>query len=362
MRFALSTRMALGLLTASILGGGLGADEGRKSTVRGKAAFGLLQAPTAEEARNRTLAWLKAVDKQDTGILAPFDAVWREDGTLLDRVTKTLELGDSDAKKLIDAARDPSTPAPTTVPAVIKDASRPAFYRANLALAYAKALSERRVYEEGLEALKAVRVEDVVDPSSFLFYKAVAEHALLLKRDADDTILRLLDDVVDAPERHKMVAALMHFDMRQWRDKDLGWIARKMNNIERRLDLSRGGPRTQKMQKEVVMRLDELIKELEQQGNCQCNGGNCPNGGNSGKPGANTRASSPQQDSFGGTGSGPGTVDPRKFKEIAKNWGQLPERERAKAMVELTKDLPSRHREVIETYFKKLASSDNGSK
>ena len=69
------------------------------------------------------------------------------------------------------------------------------------------------------------------------------------------------------------------------------------------------------------------------------------------------RSSSPQNDSFGGTGTGPGNVDPKKFKEIAKNWGQLPERERAKAMVELTKDLPPRQREVIETYFKKLASS-----
>src|SRR5262249_48839140 len=158
------------------------------------------------------------------------------------------------------------------------------------------------------EALRAVKVEDAVDPSSFLFYKAVAEHALLMKTEADDTILRLLDDVVDAPERHKMVAALMHFDMRQWRDKDLGWIARKMDNIERRLDLSRGGPKTQKMQKEIVLRLDELIKQLEK--DCDCNGGNCPNGGSAGRPGANVKSSSPQNDSFGGTGTGPGNVDP----------------------------------------------------
>jgi hypothetical protein len=54
--------------------------------------------------------------------------------------------------------------------------------------------------------------------------------------DADDTIHRLLDDEADAPERHKMVAALMHFDMRQWRDEDLGWITPKMGNIKRRLD------------------------------------------------------------------------------------------------------------------------------
>ena len=57
----------------------------------------------------------------------------------------------------------------------------------------------------------------------------------------------------------------MALDMVAWKDKDLGSIARKMDNIERRLDLSRGGPKTQKLQKEVVARLDELIKEMENQ-------------------------------------------------------------------------------------------------
>ena len=49
----------------------------------------------------------------------------------------------------------------------------------------------------------------------------------------------------------------------------------------------------------------------------------------------------------------------KKLQQTAKEWGKLPERERAKAMVELTKDLPPRYREVIETYFKKLASADS---
>src|SRR5260370_35967356 len=99
---------------------------------------------------------------------------------------------------------------------------------------------------------------------------------MMMTNETNDTILRLIDDVVDATERHKMVAALMHFDMQQWRDKDLGWIARKMGDIERRLDLSRGGPKTQKMQKEVVMRLDEIIKQLEK--DCMCNDAHCPTG------------------------------------------------------------------------------------
>jgi predicted secreted Zn-dependent protease len=73
----------------------------------------------------------------------------------------------------------------------------------------------------------------------------------------------VVEDVADAPERYRMVAVLMLYDMLTWKDKDLGWIARKMDNIERRLDLARGGPQTQKIQKEVVARLDEIIKELE---------------------------------------------------------------------------------------------------
>src|SRR5207244_8319655 len=138
-----------------------------------------------------------------------------------------------------------------------------------------------------------------------LFHKAVAEHSLTRSREASNTIVRLLDDVSDAPERYKMVAALMVFDMMNWKDKDLGSIARKMDNIERRLDLSRGGPKTQKLQKEVVARLEELIKEKEnqqqqQQGGGGGNGGNCPSGGQ--QPGNNpnntTNPSAPQNDSF----------------------------------------------------------------
>jgi hypothetical protein len=236
--------------------------EGEKKPTKEVPSFGILRAPAPETARSQALDWLKGVGKADA-TTQQFKEVWDSDRPLLDKVSATLELGDADAKKLLDEARDPGTAAPQTVPAAIKDAKRPAFYRSNLALAYAKALSNRRIYEEGLDALKTVKVENVVDPSSYLFYKAVAEHALLMKKEADDSILRLLDDVVDAPERHKMVAALMHFDMGNWKDKDLGWISRKMNNIERRLDLARGGPKTQKMQKEVVMRLDEIIKQLE---------------------------------------------------------------------------------------------------
>lgn len=253
-------------LAALLLGGGPAlAQAEKKAPAKELASFGTLRTSTSEAARNQAEAWLKGVGKTDETTMKAFATIWEGDRSVLEKVADTLALGDEDARKLLAEARDFQSAAPTEMPSLLKDAKKPAFYRANLALAYAKALSNRRIYEEALDTLKAVKVEQVVDPSSYLFHRAVAEHAMLLKKEADDSIIRLLDDVTDAPERYKMVAALMHFDMMTWREKDLGEIARKMDNIERRLELARGGKKTQDLQKDVVARLDELIKKLENQ-------------------------------------------------------------------------------------------------
>ncbi len=252
------------------------ATPGRGKATKDANSFGVVRTPSAEEARGQALAWLKGVGKTDAAAQQKFDAIWGDDErTVLDRVADTLALGDAAAATILTAARDATQPAPTALPAAVKDAKQSAFYRANLGLAYARALSNRRIHEEALDALKSVRPENVVDPAAYFFHKAVAEHALLQKEEAGRTILRLLDETPDAPERYKMVASLMFADMTSWQDKDLGWVARKMDNIERRLDLARGGPHTQGIQKEVVLRLEEMIKEMENQakGSSQSNGG-----------------------------------------------------------------------------------------
>jgi len=356
-------RIAALALAASLLGGTLLAADEKKAPRKEESSFGALKTPAADEARTQAETWLKdTAKKTDAATLASFKAVWdAADRPLLDKVADTLALGSPEAKKLLAEARDPDAPAPTDVPALLNDTRTPAFFRSNLALAYGKALTGRKVYEEALSSLAAVKPEDVVDPSSYLFHKAVCEHALMLRDRADSSIDRLLVDVIDAPERYRMVAALMHFDMVTWQEKDLGWIARKMDNIQRRLDLKRGGKDTQKIQKEVLVRLDEMIKEIENQSKCQggaCqNGGNCP-GGNPG-PGSQDgegkdRSSGPAQDAIRSTANGTGQIDPRKVKEITEVWGKLPEKERARALVELTRGMPAKDRAVIEAYFKEL--------
>jgi hypothetical protein len=319
-------------------------------------SFGALRPASADAARAQAQAWLKSVGKTDDASTKAFEAIWAQnERAVLDRVADTLSLGDPEAAKLLASARDAFTPAPQEVPALLKDNKQSAFYRSNLGLAYAKALSQRRVYEESLETLRLVKPEAVVDPAAYLFHRAVAEHAMALKEESTHSIVRLLDDAAGVPERYKMVAVLMAFDMQGWKDKDLADIARKMDNIERRLELARGGPKTQKMQKEVVMRLDEIIKQMENQAKGECNGGSCPNGGN---PGNGGTPNAPQRDSMGGKNSGPGNVDPKKLEILAKQWGKLPEKEQAQAMQELTRDMPPKYREIIESYFRKLATSD----
>lgn len=228
-------------------------------------SFGTLKATPAETAKEKLAGWLQASGKLDR---AKLDAIWAQDGrSVFDRTVDSIVLGAPEAAALLAAAKDVSVPAPTAVPALLKDTNLNPFVRANLAAAYAKALAGRRVYEEALEALKGVRAEHVVDPAGFYFYKAVAEHALMLREPAVSSIARLLDDVADAPDRYRVTATLMFFDLQQWAKdpKDLSNIEKLMDNSGRRLDLARAGRHTQDIQKKIVFRLDEKIKELEAQ-------------------------------------------------------------------------------------------------
>lgn len=317
--------------------------------------FGSLRTPAVDAARSQAEAWLKSTGNMDQ---AKFDQIWSDnDRTVFDRVVATITLGSADAATLLDEARTSAEAAPKEAPAILKDAKLPAFFRANLALAYARHLSNSRVYEEALEVLKTVAPEAVSDPSAYFFHRAVAEHALMLREPAIKSIARLLDDVSDAPDRYKYVATLMYIDLQGWKkdEKDLSNIVKLMDNSERRLDLARGGKKTQDIQKKIVFRLDEVIKELEnQQNQSQCQGGNCPKGGRPGN-GGGANPSSPMQDSNIATNGGPGNVTEQKLKKLQETWGSLPESERARAMEEITRDLPPRYREVIENYFKSLA-------
>ena len=66
------------------------------------------------------------------------------------------------------------------------------------------------------------------------------------------------------------------------------------------------------------------------------------------------------QDSFGGQNGGKGEITQQKLEKLAESWGTLPEAERAKALNEITRELPPRYKEVIENYFRSLAEGKPG--
>ncbi|QVL34716.1 hypothetical protein KIH39_12645 [Telmatocola sphagniphila] len=318
--------------------------------------FSRLKSSTPENARKNVEAWLKNMPGVDG---AAVDKIWsNNDLSVLDRTVETFKLADPRVAKLLEEAKLSDKNPPKQVPDLLKDTKLSPFFRANLSLAYAKALCSTRVYEEALEVLRGVTPEQVVDPASYFFHRAVAEHATIKRDEAVKSIVRLVDDVTDAPDRYKMLASIMFVDIQGWKreEKDLSNIARLMDNVERRLELSRGGEKTQDIQKKIVFRLDELIKEKENQCKGNCNG-SCPNGGKPGEKPGSGQGPNPMQDSFGGTNGGQGTVDEKKLKALQENWVKMPEKERAKAMMDLTKDLPPKYRVVIEEYFKSLARS-----
>jgi len=346
------------LFAAAALSVGLVASQATpvSAAEKSKPAFGFstLKAVPADAAKAKAEAWLKSVNAFDK---AAFDKVWaNESRTVLDRVADSLALGNSEVAAALETARKPEAPAPASVPAILKDTKQDAFFRSNVAVAFAKAAATKKVYEEALDALGAVSPEAVVDPSSYFFFKAVAEHATMKRDLATNSIVRLLDDVTDAPDRYKMVATLMFFDMQAWAGdpKDLSNIEKLMDNSGRRLDLGRAGEKTQDIQKKIVFRLDELIKEMENK--CkggQCNGGNCPNGGNPGN-GGTLQPNAPAPESSLLQGQGAGKVDDKKLRMAAEVWGTLTPEKRAAIVEEINRDLPAKYKPMIDEYFKSL--------
>jgi hypothetical protein len=329
--------------------------------------FGILEAMPADEAQARSLAWLDRATNHDAGKYQAFAELWNQpDRSVLDKIADTFALGNADVDALLKLVRDPYQPAPTTVPAVFKDVQADPFFRANLGLAVARHLSNRRAYEESLEILMGFEARQTVDPATYLFHRAVAEHALMKKDAAGATIGRLMRQAVDAPERYQTVAVLMLLDMQTWQ-KDLGNVARLMDNSGRRLELQRVDGKTVKIQKEIIARLDEMIRELENQAKAR---------GHGGVPGEPGGAACPQGDIIGGAPGNDRPVKPAENFYVVKNdpwstgkvdfidlrnmmdqWSKLPPTEQARArqqLDDLLSGLSPVHREAFDRYFEEI--------
>lgn len=215
------------------------------------------------------------------------------------------------------------------------------------------------------EASEAVLkpMKSSVDPA-YAFYRLVNAFKLNQKEEGMKWADNIIYAFTDYPQRYKDLAIIMKAEMETW-DKDpksLDDIAREMTKVQDRLKNNKGGPQTQKMQKEIADRLEKMIQDMEDKKDKKDkdkdkdkeNQDSDGSGKGKERRASQSGSSSPPNDTHNANDGGTGEVTKKKIKEIAEVWGKLPEKERAKALVGLLKTVPAKDKAVIERYLQEL--------
>ena len=317
------------------------------------AAAEIYAPPKSDEVRGRVLAWLTEQNLSEAQ-REQVTAVWMGLGEtvapdrLLELVVQSFAIADPDVLKLQNECNSISSGLTAPTADFLKQQARNPFFLANVSLFYGRYLVERRLFDEAWEILKSIDAHQVVDPSSLFFFQAVAAQGMLELKPALDAIDQLLTHTERVPVRYTATATLMQADLKGLQEKSLGELARLMADSERRLELGRAGEKVQGVQERIIANLDEIIKKIEQQ-----QGGGGGSGG-SGQGGGNENSGGAADDSRVKGEEAPGETDKKRF-ENKGSWGNLPEKDLAKAKNDLNKNFPSHYEQAIEKYTKKLA-------
>ncbi|MBX3434027.1 MAG: hypothetical protein KF847_11955 [Pirellulales bacterium] len=275
----------------------------------------------------------------------PVAAATGEEATL-DRLVAALAVVDARVGELARQWSGPFAPGDATWLAWLADAETDEFERHNVRLAHGRWLAQQGLFDEAVRELGDLQIADVADPASLLFYRMASYHQLVRPDEARADLVLLLERESTLPRRFQQLAQLVRRDLATLKDDSLNHISRRMNDIERRLELGHAGPRVQEVERGVLDALDKLIKQAEDEAQCQ----QCSQSG-----GSNPGPSKPMDDSRIAELKGPGKVDPRDLGRTS-GWGDLPPKEREQALQQIGREFPAQYREAIEQYFRELAT------
>jgi hypothetical protein len=270
-------------------------------------------------------------------------------GDLLDRLAAALAKTDDRTAELVRYCAGVSSPGRLPEFAWLADSATPALVRHNMRLYLARWLVQQGYYDEALGWMAGLKLTDVVAPDALLFYRAVAHHRIVQPDAADAVLAQLQERDDDLPVRYQKLADLMRQDLASLQDESLDHIARRMEDIRRRLALGRSGNRVQGIENGVIESLDKLIRQAEEQMQQQQSRSSSSGGQPSGTP---------MQDSQIAELKAPGSVERRDIGR-GTGWGNLPDKEREQALQEIGREFPSHYREVIEEYFRRLAAEES---
>ena len=304
---------------------------------------------TYDQARKQILSWIDTAGLEEqtefeARSLWPAGNLRASDGTaLLERVVETFALADPRAKQLVQACNIEREGPLLPEVEWLEDETLASFFRQNLRLYYARWLAQHELYDEVLAVLAKINLQEVVDPAGLLFYQMIAAHQLVMPDESRLVLEVLLEQEEQLPHRYLKVAQLLRHDLSSLKDESLDHVARRMNDVRRRLDHGRAGKQVQVVEKGVIDSLDQMIKKLEESQKQS-----------SGQSISNQQSSKPMQDSQLQSAKAPMQVDQRDVGNQS-GWGDLPEKEREQALQQIGREYPAHYRELIEQYFRELA-------
>lgn len=268
-------------------------------------------------------------------------------GDLLDRLAAALAKADDRVAELVEHCAAMSYQGDLPEFAWLADSETPLLVRNNMRLFYARWLVQQGYYDEAVAWTDGLTTADVAAPHALLFYRAIAHQRLVEPDKAIAELGQLVTRRDQLPIRYRKLAELMEQDLAGLTDDSLDHIARRMEDVRRRLAQGRSGRRVQSVENGVIDSLDKLIKDIEDRMRRQ-----------QGAAAASApRSLSPMPDSRIAEGKAPGKVEHRDIGDGA-GWGNLPEKDREKALQDIGRDFPSHYREIIEEYFRRLAAED----
>ncbi len=309
------------------------------------------QPPKAQEIKNQVFAWLDA-KKIEPGVRTKIEPIWSDlpssvsEDELLVRLARTYAAFDANAAKLFAICSEPRSQLVLPSQAWLADSSAPRLFAANMRLLYARWLVHESMFEEAQEQLAGLSPSDVVAPASLLFNQSVVSHALLNKESGLKSIDELLQGSEASPRRYIALARLMQEDLKGLQEDTLDHIARRMEDIRRRLDLGRAGPKVRKVEDGVIESLDKMIKKIEDQQQQQQQAEGSAD---------SIQSNNPANDSTPMGGKGRGDVTKKNIGS-GSGWGDLPPKEREEALQQIGRELPAHYRDAIEQYFRRMAA------
>ncbi|MEM7455509.1 MAG: hypothetical protein AAF456_14245 [Planctomycetota bacterium] len=259
----------------------------------------------------------------------------------LDAVCMAVVIAQPELSSLIEQEKQRTRNRPPDFADSINTDSLHPFVRNHLILLAGRWYARNDLFDEANEYLNGLSTEEIVDPASLLFYRAVSQHQLLHKEDCIESVSRLLENSDLLPRRFRVVGELIRADIQPLEDGSLDEISRMMADIGRRQSLYRSGTTVRNQEEAVIEKLDKLIEDIEAQRQQQ-------------QQTSSSQSSSPMQDSRNAGGQGDGEVTGRSLEDGGQ-WGDLPPEQRAAALAEMSRDLPPHYRTVIEEYFRQLA-------